>query len=287
VNLLLDARRIMFYDLVDDAALLTPASGSLQLAASAFRATRAGPAGWITGRFLCPTSRLEELAGLLTGTMAPEEPPWRVGATFDEPLGTAALHVSVFDRYIDPAGSVPIAEVPPPPDDFAARVVAAQGASPQLVPFVPIGDSDVAALAALAKVRLRPIGALLGGGEPVTTAAAHIAACVATRVPFRVAGVNHAVRSEERHGVMNLLTATALSHSGVDAAELRTVLAEQDSAAFTVTAVGLRWRDHLIAARQLRAARTSLVAVSSANDHVIAALNASSPEDGAARRRAR
>lgn len=267
MNLLLDARRILFYDLIDDARLCDGAS--LETAVAAYRKTVAARSGWVAGRFQCPTSQLENLAGLLTTSMTAAEPRWRVSAVFDEPAGTAALHAVVFDRYMDPAGAVVVAETDVGgPTDFGAAATAALGISQQVVPFLVVNDNAVDAIGAidtLHRQRLRPIGAVIDAATSITETASFVAGCIARGVPFKLAGAFRPVRHDDRPGVLNVLAATALAHAGAHDKTLRDVLADQNAAAFTVTAVGLRWRERLVAVPQLRETRRSLVAVSCAD----------------------
>lgn len=277
MNLLPDARRIIFYDLIDDTQV--PGGAPLDAAVAAYRTAVSGKAGWVAGRFLCPTSMLEELAGLLTASVTAGEPPWRIGAVFDEPVGTASLHANVFDRYMDPAGSVVVVETGAVNlDAVPATAGAAYAASPQAVPMLTLdglATDGVDTLAALRQERLRPIGAVLDGSSSPRHAATFIARCVDREVPFKLSRFNDLVQRDHQLGLLNTLAATAIAHGGAGLQTVQDVMLEEDAAAFTVTAVGLRWQDRLAAGPQLRAARRTLVAVSSDDmPETIAALDA-------------
>jgi len=288
MNLMIDGRRALFVDLIDYAGMFPPATLSLQDAVAEYRRARTGPHGWLLGRFLCPTSRLEDLAAHLTTAMQPGEPPWRVSAIFDEPLGPAAMHTRVFDRYMSPAATVAFIEAGTPSDDgrptadaydqIAPTVTAAAGISGVVMPFLEIehtggwemGIPDaVEAISRLSRERIRPLGAKFRTGGLTPEAfpspaqlALFISSCFRLEVPFKAtAGLHGPIRHADanlgviRHGFVNLLAAAAFSHAGAGTDVLIKVLEEQDPDAFKVTAVGLRWRDDLAGTTTLRSTR--------------------------------
>ncbi|MEA2001264.1 MAG: hypothetical protein U9N84_05180 [Actinomycetota bacterium] len=290
MNLLLDGRRALFADLIDYAGIFPPASLSLTEAVAEYRRARSGPHGWLLGRFLCPTSRLEDLAAHLTASMQADEAPWRVSAIFDEPLGPAAMHTSVFERYMDPAATVELIEAKTPRETADGRTVedaivllapvaiAATSISPSVTPFLEIGRGDgwesgfpnaLQAISRLSLERLRPIGAKLRTGGLIADAfpspeqvALFIESCVQHDVPLKAtAGLHHPFRHYDkeldvmRHGFLNLLAAAALSRDGVGRDTLVAVINEQDPDALRASPAGLRWRDHLVGTPTLRKTR--------------------------------
>lgn len=293
MSLLVDGRTALLEGFIDYAGLFPPASLDLDAAVAEYREARGGPHSWMLGRFLCPTSRLEELAGALTASMEAGERPWGVGAIFDGPPASAALSAQVFERHMDPAALVVFAELRTPSEAADGRPLpesiailapvaeAALGISPDVVPFLEIARTDrwqegiptaVSAIAELRKRRLRSVGAKLRTGGTAVDAfpssaevAAFIAACVVLDVPFKAtAGLHHPVRHHDpdlgvmRHGFVNLLAATAIAVEGATGDELIEVIEETDETAFVVSHGGLRWRDRRIGVPTLRSVRSEI-----------------------------
>src|SRR5688500_16711219 len=76
----IDARRAFLAELIDDAGLFPPASLSMDAAVEQHVASRAGPFHWMLGRFICPASRLPELAKHLVA-----DERWRLSVIADLP----------------------------------------------------------------------------------------------------------------------------------------------------------------------------------------------------------
>lgn len=293
MELLIDARRTALAGLVDYAGIFPPASLPLDVAVAEFREGRRGPHGWLQGRFLCPTSKIEELAGLLSTTMTAGEAPWYVGAIFDEPLGTAALHAGVFDRHMDPAARVTAVEVRTPVEaadgrsegDAAALMrpaaEAARSVGPEVAVYLEVTRTESwqkgipAAVAAIAELRrdlLMPLGAKLrtGGLEPAAfpspaEVARFVVACRTAGIPFKAtAGLHHPVRHTDpdmgvmRHGFLNLLVAAALAAEGASEKDVEAAVADDDPGAFRAGPAGVRWHDRRFGTATLRHVRSSM-----------------------------
>lgn len=77
-----DAARLLLEGLVDYAGLFPPAAVSMQTAVRNYAHYRAGGTGWMLGRFVCPTSGLEEFS-LRAEPLLPRDAgaiPWRLTA---------------------------------------------------------------------------------------------------------------------------------------------------------------------------------------------------------------
>ena len=289
--MLITADRALLSGLIDYAGLFPPAWLSMADAVAEYRDARASDHGWVLGRFLCPASRLEELAGALMVRLPVGEPPWPVSVILDGEAATAAVLARNFDREMDPAASVMLLEVLLPvaacsTDDpvmaaheMAPVIAAALSVSPTSTPFFEVTRTTEwrsgipAALRALASHRdreRRPLGAKLrcGGLEradfpTVEQVVSFMTAARATGVPFKAtAGLHHPVRHHDddldimRHGFLNLLVAAALCDAGETGPILSAALEETDELAFSVSPAALRWRDHAVTARAVQQIRT-------------------------------
>jgi hypothetical protein len=194
--------------LIDHAPLFPPASLDMESAVAENARARATEQSWMLSRFVCPASRLAELAA----TTAPEDVPalsvvldggnWR-----DTPFRVEAVEMVGVSKE-------ELADV----DTFCE------------VPLDAGWRDTLAAVAAVgAKAKLRCGGARVPTVEDV---AAFVVAARAADVEWKAtAGLHHPVRSEREHGFLNLLMAAARAEAGAGEAELRTVLGERDPAA--------------------------------------------------------
>jgi hypothetical protein len=260
-----DARQAMFAALIDYAGLYPPAGLDMAGAVAGYRAVRTSPRAWIAGRFICPASRLEELAAVLIETMEPGEPAWPVSVTFDLEPGPSASAASAFHAEMEPAASVHLAEATISPGSGAASVASlyttALSISDTVVPFleVPRDGAVAASLASIAGAvasSLRPGGAKLrcGGLSPedfpsTREVAEFIIECVDRALPFKTtAGLHHPIRRHDeeldvmRHGFVNLLTAAAGARAGAGMLTVEAIIADTDPDAFDLSFGAVEWR---------------------------------------------
>jgi hypothetical protein len=252
-----DARRIVLDRLIDDAGLFPPARKPMERAVADHRVARAGAHAWMLGRFLCPVSRLAELA------QAGPDASWRLGAIADgEDWRQDLGRVAAFDG----PGTVDAIELRLPGE--------LDEAPPDVDLFVEIPSGDARALTAAlgslaadgragAKIRC---GGLSPDAFPSDEAVARfIRECVRLGLRFKAtAGLHHPFRTRDeqlgvlQHGFVNLLAATALVN-----ADGAAIIGETDPAAFELSAVGLRWRDHVAGPDALARARDMFTAYGS------------------------
>lgn len=265
MNLLIDARRPLLAGLFEYSGLIGSNTLSLEEAVLRYREAVAGPHGWIIGRFLCPTSQLEELAALLTVSMKPGERPWHLAAVADEPLGPAAMHAGVFETYMNPAGSVTSIETTAengPEADVAALATAAAGISPSVIAYLRsttlMSPSEIPRFAAASRSHIQPIGALLATTS-VTSHPEQVAEVIRTSaqlgVPLKLVSSEPSVTVS---GFLRLVAAASLACGNAAAETLADVLNDDDPDAMTATGVGLRWRDQLFGAPRIQKARSTL-----------------------------
>jgi hypothetical protein len=234
-----EARRVVLERLIDDAGLFPPARKPMERAVADHRAARAGAHAWMLGRFLCPVSRLAELA------QAEPDAGWRLGAIADG------------DDWRDDLGRVAAYHGPGTVDAIELRLPGALDGPPQGIDlFVEVPTRDARTLTtalerlaadgrAGAKIRC---GGVTADAFPSDAAVAlFIGECVRLGLPFKAtAGLHHPFRARDeqigvlQHGFVNLLAATALV--GADGAA---IIGEADPDAFELSADGLRWRDRV------------------------------------------
>jgi hypothetical protein len=263
-TLIPDARVAMFGRLIDYAGLYPPASRDMNGAVAGYRAARASPAGWIANRFLCPASRLEDLAGELVATMQAGEEPWPIAVTFDLDAAAGAAAAAAFHAEMTPAATVDLAEAPIPPASDAQTIAglftAATSINDTVIPFleVPRDGAITATIDAIATVvseAKRPGGAKLRCGGLGTDAfpsthevAEFIIACTEAGLAFKTtAGLHHPIRHHDeeldvmRHGFLNLLAAAIAARAGAGMLTVEAIIADTDPDAFDVDFGGVTW----------------------------------------------
>ena len=223
--------------LFDDAALFPPGNADMRAAVAAYLERAAAPEAALTGPFVCPDSRLAELAAELDGhgpgrfpvsVVVPGGPP-----ALAEALAAAARHPAISVQAVEvPVGTRAEATPAEAPDDGGGRMPAGDGPMPAggggmsdelsavlaairdtdmpagvpiyvEVPAGPGRDAAFDRLAALsfaglrAKIRTGGTEARAFPDEP--TLASALLGCVRRRLPFKLtAGLHHAVRHTDR-----------------------------------------------------------------------------------------
>jgi hypothetical protein len=212
----------LFAGLFDDAALFPPGNAPMSEAVPAHLEHRAAGYAHLVGPFICPDTRLAELAGC-EGRM-----PVSVIVTG----GPATIGDAL--RQI-PAAHLAAVEIP------LGHDTAEMG--PVQVPVyveVPWGAAQPSALDALAgtgaHAKLRTGGTTATAFPTEPALAATIAGCLDRELAFKcTAGLHHAVRHTatdtgfEHHGFLNLLLATAALLDGADTTRAADVLAERSA----------------------------------------------------------
>lgn len=248
--------------LIDHAGLFPPARLDMDAALVADAEARGGPWAALVGRFLCPASRLDELAAALE--RAPGDRPLPVsvvldGADWASDLarvrahdGSAALRVELVEGKEERRGA--ITEVGNGIGAFAE------------IPWSADWSTALKELPTGFGAKLRCGGEDAALFPPVEAVAAAITACRDAEVPLKAtAGLHRAVRHHDpedgftHHGFLNVAGAGVLAHArGLGAEDLVAVVAEEDPEAFALDGERFRWHDLEVAAADVAAAREGL-----------------------------
>ena len=238
MDLLLDARRVMFEAFFD----FPVGSDGVAAAVARYSDALRSDERWSAGTLVCPSSRLEELAAVLTSGM-PGGSQWAITVRCDEPLGVAAMHANVFHRYVEPAARV--VAIQAHVDDVAELATAASGVAPG-VKSLALATGGVVGPADLTGTGVG-LCITIAADTPEAEVLRLIRASVVNRVPFTVS------HEAGRLGAINLVAAASLAPTE-ERAVLQAVLGAP-AAEFTTSAVGLRWHDSVVGIPQLREMR--------------------------------
>jgi hypothetical protein len=278
MRLILDARTAAFAALIDYAGLFPPSSLDMAGAVEGYRAARSSDSRWVAGRFLCPASRLEELAGTLMTTFTTGEDPWEVGVVLDTDPGKGASAAQTFHAEMQPAATIASAEARPlerTPASITALVGTLVSIQPEVVPFIeviapgPFGDQIGTVAHALREfgrvggVKIRCGGTVASMFPDPATVASFILDGTNARLPFKAtAGLHQPIRHYDadlgvwRHGFVNLLVAAAAAETGHGIDTLTTIIADADPDAFIISTAFITWRDISIPGPAMRRVRT-------------------------------
>ncbi|NHZ70233.1 MAG: hypothetical protein GWP18_01180 [Proteobacteria bacterium] len=279
MRLVLDARTASFAALIDYAGLFPPSSHDMAGAVERYRAARSSHASWVAGRFLCPASRLIELAGELTQSIRHGEDQWEIGVILDDEPGTSAALAQSFHAEMQPAAVIASAETrsaTPTRDGIGATIDAVLSIQPEVVPFLEVARSasikgQVAFIAEALADRTRVGGAKLRCGGltadmfPTSEEVAEfVIAATELRIPFKAtAGLHQPIRHFDRdldgwrHGFVNLLFASAAAAAGEAHDAVQAIIAETNQETFAIGAAFATWRDITITGSAMRRIRTS------------------------------
>ena len=261
-----DARRQALAGLIDYAGLFPPASLDLVTAVEEYRQVRTGPESWLVGRFICPASRLVDLAGVLMTTMRAGEPGWAlvVTATADD-----VRVITDFAAEMGRSAHVDAVELPLPVGADLDRVLGLLSGFDRLLYFeVPWSAPVTAPLGLLVAAREasgRSLGAKIRCGgttpeafPPPVAVAEFLVECARLELPVKAtAGLHHPIRHVDpvtgfhHHGFLNVLVAGTLAHDGATVDVVEEVLVEEDPAAFSLTPAGLGWNGRVFGPERL------------------------------------
>jgi hypothetical protein len=181
---------LMFAALLDDAALFPPGNAPMADAVTAHLTRRDGPDGTYVGPFVCPADRLAELAEALGGGHVDVALVCDVAEIGPMPVGVTLVAVELRAAVCLPELAEGVRVFVERPWDSALDV--------------PDG----------AMLKLRCGGAFVPSACQLGVA---IRRCVDDALPFKLtAGLHHAIRTDDQHGLLNVLAAVGAAQAGRD-----------------------------------------------------------------------
>lgn len=260
-------RTRLFEGLIDDAGLFPPAEKPLPQAVDHYASWSTGPFRWMTGRFLCPVSRLSDLTAF-----RPEARDWELGVVLDgigaDWSAVVAADIERAAGYSGPGRVVALEGRLPADGDGRAHVATfleafEDAGMKDLSMFLEVTTRDEfqfsGALEAIADAadsahgaghrhvlgaKLR-CGGLTAAAIPAdSVVAGFIRHCRLRELSFKLtAGLHNACRvpfdgaaDSFQHGFLNMVAATAL-----DLDDLEQIVAEREPAAFRLDQDGFHW----------------------------------------------
>lgn len=275
--------------LIDYAGLFPPAGLPMDAALATWRRHRAGDESLALARFLCPVSRLDELAAALGPDEEADPLPLTLlagggktatafGKAVAEAAATARAFAAADGRVRCEAWELKL----PPVEDASACLAAARAALPEAPLFFEADSADwavrwpglIEAVATLDRAHGAPAGfkvrcgGLKAADFPETerlAVALHGARRASVTLKF-TAGLHHPVRHKAKkpdvlmHGFFNVFGAGILAHSfDLRQRDLLPILEERNPRQFRFDDWGFVWRELRAGVGDIRQARRALV----------------------------
>lgn len=251
------APRALFAGLVDDAALFPPGNAPMVAGLRDHGEHRASSYGELIGPFLCPVSRVDELASTLADGR-------RLDISLLVDVTGEATHHALRLTGADPRLSlVAIEAAHRRLGDDAAVIGENLRRLPATVGFLEVArtgfdDSlDLVGKGGWRAAKYRTGGTTADAFPDAHELAAFLVACAERGLPFKLtAGLHRAVRNTadqtgfEQHGVLNVLVATRAAHTG-DGLDAVAQLLEQRDADALLAVVATWSADDVLEVRRL------------------------------------
>lgn len=259
--------------IIDYAGLFPPAKLDMSAAVEEYGRQLAGPQAWMLGRFVVPTSRLDELEAAAASHFPRDSAasPWGLSVLVSGDAAAARQRIDAFDAAHCQAdrGLARVEAVEHKPqalEDIADAAMALQGLE---VFFELPYDLDpkpwmqaVAAVGGSGKIRS---GGVTDDAFPSAAEMARfIATAHETGIAFKAtAGLHHPLRGDYRltyednsptgtmHGFLNVFLAAAAVRAGVAQEEVETLLEERSADVFDFHGDHIGWRGHRFSAALL------------------------------------
>lgn len=250
MRLVLDARTAAFASAIDTATGLDP---RVAMAEALGRHRDLGDTHerWAIGMLVCPTSRLEELAGVATSSFRRGDRPVAVSVAADVGLGPALSVALDFQQEMAPALEVARIELGVDHADDIEEVVEATAAlDPSTSVFIRPAEVEPRSVPMI-RSSLREAGRT-GGIAVADMTSAHIAAAVweasYAEVPIivsadRFTAISTTTEGRIDAGVINVILAAAAADSGESRSTVEAILGEIDPGSFTLGAALWGWQD--------------------------------------------
>jgi hypothetical protein len=272
---------MLLANLIDYAGLFPPAGLAMRPAVQNFENYLHSSHAWMLGRFILPTSRLQEFESVFQQLRQAKRDgsKWRLSALVGTDLAADLVTIQEFNcrhasRHDGREVFVDSIELKAPTPDEIRK--AAQLIPPSLQTFFEIPISTSLQENITANQEAKKCAKVRTGGEtaplfPSTeNLARFLAAYASAKLCFKAtAGLHHPIRAEHRftyepdspsgamHGFLNVFLTASFMLYGMDASAATALLDEESAAAFRFADDGVTWRDEILSTAQLSHARQS------------------------------
>lgn len=258
--------RALLHGLIDYAGLFPPARLDMQAAVTNYANYRRSDRAWMLGRFVVPSSRLEEFEGAAAALLpkSRDVEPWTLALLGEDPVHDAEQIFAFNERHAKTAvGRAVIDTLEVRANSIEEVEQRVRSAPPGVAVYVevPIAADPGDLLAALGnldgRAKMRTGGISADAIPAVRDVARFIRAARDQGVPFKAtAGLHHPLRgsypltyepgaaSGTMYGFLNIFLAALLADAGSGLREIEAILTETDPARFRFDESGIAWGGH-------------------------------------------
>lgn len=267
--------RTLLEDLIDYAGLFPPSQLSMQEAVVNYAAYRSGELGWMLGRFVVPTARLDEFLDcardLLSGGSAF---PWRLSALSGEDITATIKTINDFNREHEGRAVIDTLEVKATTVSKIENTVALLPEGLTAFFEIATGDEFVDLVMSLAaykqRAKIRTGGVTNADFPSAREIIRFVRSCMAANVPFKAtAGLHHPLRCFKpltyaadaprgaMHGFLNMLLMTAFARESYRPSLLEELMEDEFEEVFSFSEGGVAWRsEYFLTTAHLKLLRT-------------------------------
>ena len=265
--------------LIDYAGLFPPAQLAMTPAVRNYADYRQDTDAWALGRFIVPSSRLDEFEGAAAAHLPQDtaQEPWPVSMLgVLEPGHDAELIFAFNERHaVASAGRAVIdaLEIKATDTETITRLVRSAPDHVRVFVEIPVTEDPAPLLAAIhdagASAKIRTGGVTEDAFPSPDDVARFIHTAAELGVPFKAtAGLHHPLQGEYRltyepgspiapmFGFLNIFMAAALARQGAEAKVLREVLEDGEITGFRFGRAGATWSDRRVETEEIAAMRT-------------------------------
>lgn len=258
----MESVRILLSEIIDYAGLFPPSQVSMAEAVLNYATYKNSNYGWMLGRFVVPSSRLDEFvqnAGELVSRDA--NGGWKLAVVAGEDINETLKIVTDFNKANGPGVIADVLEIKA---NTASKIENAVAAMPkEITAYFEISTGDAfAELIAMLSMKGQRAKIRTGGVErenfPTSKQIIRfVRTCMAANVPFKAtAGLHHPIRCfkpltyEENaaqatmHGFLNVLLMTGFARESFRVSLLEEIMEEEFEEVFQFTDRGVSWRDN-------------------------------------------
>lgn len=258
--------RALLHGLIDYAGLFPPARLDMQAAVASYAQYRDGGRAWMLGRFVVPSSRLEEFEGAAAALLPKvrDTDPWAIALLGEDPVHDAEQIFAFNERHARTAAGRAVIDTlevkARSVDELEQRV---RAAPPGVATYVeiPIAEDPTDLLAALgnleARAKIRTGGITAEAIPLVRDVARFIRGASDQGVPFKAtAGLHHPLRGDfaltyepgsaigTMYGFINVFAAALFADAGLELTGIEQLLMENDPSRLHFDERGVAWGGH-------------------------------------------